>query len=67
MVARAGTRSPALHVADSLDLIRVHGARENNPIILRSARGDHRYSAVCVEGVFSEVRAVGVDPSTTSF
>jgi excinuclease UvrABC ATPase subunit len=27
---RTGTRSPALHVADSHDLIRVHGARENN-------------------------------------
>ena len=27
---RTGTESPALHVADSHDLIRVHGARENN-------------------------------------
>ncbi|WP_158889383.1 ATP-binding cassette domain-containing protein [Amycolatopsis anabasis] len=27
---RTGTRSPAPHVADSHDLIRVHGARENN-------------------------------------
>ncbi len=27
---RTGTRSPALHAADSHDLIRVHGARENN-------------------------------------
>ncbi|WP_027942097.1 ATP-binding cassette domain-containing protein [Amycolatopsis taiwanensis] len=27
---RASTQSPALHVADSHDLIRVHGARENN-------------------------------------
>ncbi|MDP9352220.1 MAG: excinuclease ABC subunit UvrA, partial [Chloroflexota bacterium] len=27
---RTGTQSPALHVADSHDLIRVHGARENN-------------------------------------
>ncbi|QIP85640.1 excinuclease ABC subunit UvrA [Streptomyces sp. Tu 2975] len=27
---RTDTRSPALHVADSHDLIRVHGARENN-------------------------------------
>ena len=27
---RTGTRSPALHVADSHDLIRVHGARVNN-------------------------------------
>jgi excinuclease UvrABC ATPase subunit len=27
---RNGTQSPALHVADSHDLIRVHGARENN-------------------------------------
>jgi excinuclease UvrABC ATPase subunit len=25
------TQSPALHVADGHDLIRVHGARENNP------------------------------------
>jgi excinuclease UvrABC ATPase subunit len=30
MVTRADTRSPALHVADSHDLIHVHGARENN-------------------------------------
>ena len=27
---RTDTRSPALHVADSHDLIRVQGARENN-------------------------------------
>ncbi|MFF4836011.1 ATP-binding cassette domain-containing protein [Streptomyces sp. NPDC001315] len=30
MAMRADTQSPALHVADSHDLIRVHGARENN-------------------------------------
>jgi excinuclease UvrABC ATPase subunit len=30
MAAATDTRSPALHVADSHDLIRVHGARENN-------------------------------------
>ena len=30
MATRTGTQSPALHVADSHDLIRVHGARENN-------------------------------------
>ena len=30
MATRTDTRSPALHVADSHDLIRVHGARENN-------------------------------------
>jgi excinuclease UvrABC ATPase subunit len=30
MPARTDTHSPALHVADSHDLIRVHGARENN-------------------------------------
>jgi excinuclease UvrABC ATPase subunit len=30
MATRADTQSPALHVADSHDLIRVHGARENN-------------------------------------
>src|SRR2546429_5725225 len=30
MAARTDTRSPALHVADSHDLIRVQGARENN-------------------------------------
>jgi excinuclease UvrABC ATPase subunit len=30
MATRTGTRSPAQHVADSHDLIRVHGARENN-------------------------------------
>src|SRR5205085_7509331 len=30
MATRTDTRSPALHVADSRDLIRVHGARENN-------------------------------------
>ncbi len=29
MATRADTRSPALHVADGHDLIRVHGAREN--------------------------------------
>jgi excinuclease ABC A subunit len=30
MATRTGTRSPAPHVADSQDLIRVHGARVNN-------------------------------------
>jgi excinuclease UvrABC ATPase subunit len=30
MVTRTGPQSPALHVADDHDLIRVHGARENN-------------------------------------
>src|SRR5688572_4339655 len=30
MATRMDTQSPALHVADSHDLIRVHGARENN-------------------------------------
>ncbi|MGR8007301.1 ATP-binding cassette domain-containing protein [Streptomyces hypolithicus] len=30
MATRTNTQSPALHVADSHDLIRVHGARENN-------------------------------------
>jgi excinuclease UvrABC ATPase subunit len=30
MATRTDTLSPALHVADSHDLIRVHGARENN-------------------------------------
>ena len=30
MATRAGTQSAALHVADSHELIRVHGARENN-------------------------------------
>ena len=44
MDTRTDTRSPAPHVADSHDLIRVNGARENNPIILRSTRGARRYS-----------------------
>ncbi len=30
MATRTDTQSPALHVADSHDLIRVQGARENN-------------------------------------
>src|SRR5256886_5082703 len=30
LATRTDPRSPALHVADSRDLIRVHGARENN-------------------------------------
>jgi excinuclease UvrABC ATPase subunit len=30
MATMTGTQSPSLHVADSQDLIRVHGARENN-------------------------------------
>ena len=30
MTTRTDTQSPALHVADGHDLIRVHGARENN-------------------------------------
>ena len=30
MATRTETRSPALHIADDHDLIRVHGARENN-------------------------------------
>ena len=30
MATRTDTQSPALYVADSHDLIRVHGARENN-------------------------------------
>jgi hypothetical protein len=50
MATRTDTHSPALRVADSHDLIRVHGARENNPKILRSARGAHRYSPKCPEG-----------------
>ena len=61
MATRTDTQSPALDVADSHDLIRVQGARENNPsennpIILRSARGAHRYSPKCPEVQFSEVR-----------
>jgi len=60
MATRTETQSPALHVADSHDLlIRVQGARENNPIILRSARGAHRYSPKCPEGKFYEGRYVG--------
>jgi hypothetical protein len=55
MATRTDTQSPALHVADSHDLIRVQGARENNPIILRSARGAHRYSPKCPEDKFREV------------
>ncbi len=50
MATRTDTQSPALDVADSHDLIRVRGARENNPIILRSAHGAHRYSPKCPEG-----------------
>jgi hypothetical protein len=38
VATRTDTQSPALRVADGHDLIRVQGARENNPIILRSAR-----------------------------
>jgi hypothetical protein len=30
MATRTDTQSPALHVADAHDLIRVHGARVNN-------------------------------------
>ncbi|HKN38015.1 MAG TPA: excinuclease ABC subunit UvrA, partial [Acidimicrobiia bacterium] len=30
IATRTDTQSPALHVAESHDLIRVHGARENN-------------------------------------
>ena len=30
MATRTEIRSPALHIADDHDLIRVHGARENN-------------------------------------
>ncbi len=30
MATRRDTQSPALHVSDSHDLIRVHGAHENN-------------------------------------
>ena len=30
IATRTDTQSPALHVADSHDLIRVHGARVNN-------------------------------------
>jgi hypothetical protein len=56
MATRTDTQSPALHVADSHDLIRVQGARENYPIILRSARGAHRYSPKCPEGEFCELR-----------
>src|SRR5215216_1682682 len=49
MATSTETHSPALHVADSHDLIRVQGASENNPMILRSARGAHRYSPKCPE------------------
>jgi predicted dithiol-disulfide oxidoreductase (DUF899 family) len=50
MATRTDTQPPAPHVADGHDLIRVHGVRENNPIILRSARGARRYSPKCPEG-----------------
>ena len=50
MATMMDTRSPALHAADRHDLIRVHGARENNPIKLRSACGAHRYSPKGSEG-----------------
>ncbi len=60
MATRADTQSPSLHVADGHDLIRVHGARENNPIILRSARGAYRYSPKCPEVTFSEVRVAPI-------
>jgi hypothetical protein len=30
MARRTDTQSPALHVADSHDLVRMHGAREHN-------------------------------------
>jgi hypothetical protein len=60
VATRTDTQSPALHVADSQDLIRVQGARENAPIILRSARGAHRYSPECVEVEFCELRGCRV-------
>ena len=60
MATRTDTQSPALHVADSHDLMRVRGARENNPIILRSARGAQRYSPKSSEQKFSELRLYGV-------
>src|SRR3712207_4628050 len=60
MATRTDTQSPALHVADSHDLIRVRGARENNPIILRSARGAQRYSPKSSEEEFCELRLYGV-------
>ena len=49
MATRTETHSPALRVADSHDLVRVQGARENDPIILRSARDALRYSPKCPE------------------
>ena len=45
MAARTGTQPPAPHVADSHDLIRVHGARENN---LRDVTLDSLHDAVGV-------------------
>ncbi len=60
MATRTDTQSPALHVADSHDLMRVRGARENNPIILRSARGAQRYSPKSSEEKFCELRLYGV-------
>ena len=63
MATRTETQWPALHVADSHDLIRVQGASENNPMILRGARGAHRYSPKCPEKEeFSEVRGYKVHP-----
>jgi hypothetical protein len=56
VATRTDTQSPALRVAANHDLIRVQGARENNPIILRGARGAQRYLPKCPEGEFSEVR-----------
>ena len=58
VVTRTDTQSPVLHVADGHDLIRVQGARENNPIILRSARGAPRYSPKCPEEAFCEVHTL---------
>jgi len=59
MATRTDTQSPALYVADSHDLIRVQGALEQ-PDNITQARGAHRYSPKCPEGVFSELSLYGV-------
>ena len=40
MATRTDTQSPALHVADSHDLIRVHGARDGADAVVRRGTDD---------------------------
>ncbi len=60
MATRADTQSPALHVADGHDLIRVHGAREQPDNITQCTRCPSLFTQVPRSMEFSEVRVAPI-------